>query len=194
MAVELANAKHSAGDELMDTSSLDFIKGRRTVRKFTGESISDEQLRSLLEAAVAAPTRYDIQPWHFVALRNKYFQRQVADTMRVHPYLENADVVVAVWGEPDRSPTWIMDGSAAIENLLLAAHAMGLGGAWAGGPGALGFEAAEALLRKEMDAPADVRLVSVVALGVPAETPPPHGKERWNRLRIHRGKFTDLWE
>ena len=178
----------------MDTSSLDFIKGRRTVRKFTGESITDEQLRGLLEAAVAAPTRYDIQPWHFVALRNKYLQRQVADAMRIHPYLENADVVVAIWGEPDRSPTWMMDGSAAIENLLLAAHVMGLGGAWAGGPGGFGFEAAESLLRKEMDAPADVRLVSLVALGVPAETPPPHGKERWNRFRIHRGKFSDLWE
>jgi nitroreductase len=178
----------------MDTSSLDFIKGRRTVRKFTGEGISDDQLRELLEAAVAAPTRYDIQPWHFVALRNKYVQRQVADAMRIHPYLENADVVVAVWGEPDRSPTWMMDGSAAIENLLLAANAIGLGGAWAGGPGGFGSEAAESLLRKEMDAPADVRLVSLVALGVPAETPPPHGKERWNRLRIHRGKFSDLWE
>ena len=175
----------------MDTSSLDFIKGRRTVRKFTGESITDEQLRGLLDAAVAAP------PARHPALAFRGVAQQrfiVADAMRIHPYLENADVVVAVWGEPDRSPTWMMDGSAAIENLLLAAHVMGLGGAWAGGPGGFGFEAAESLLRKEMDAPADVRLVSLVALGVPAETPPPHGKERWNRFRIHRGKFSDLWE
>jgi nitroreductase len=178
----------------MDTTSLDLIKGRRTVRKFTGESISDDQLRGLLEAAVSAPTRYDIQPWHFVVLRDKYVQRQVADTLRIHPYLENAAVVVVVWGEPDRSPTWMMDCSAAIENLLLAAHVMGLGGAWAGGPGGFGIEAAESLLREEMDAPADVRLVSLVALGVPAEILPPHGKDRWNRFRLHRGKFADLWE
>jgi nitroreductase len=178
----------------MDTSSLDFIKGRRTVRKFTGENITDEQLRELLEAAVAAPTRYDIQPWHFVTMRDKYVQRQAADAMRIHPYLESADVVVAVWGEPDRSPTWMMDASAAIENLLLAAHVLGLGGAWAGGPGSFGFEAAESLLRKEMEAPADVRLVSLVALGVPVETPPPHGEERWNRFRMHHRKFSDLWE
>ena len=178
----------------MEKDSLGCIKGRRTVRRFADQAVSDEVLRELLEAAVAAPTRYDIQPWHFVTMRNKFVQRQVADAMRIHPYLEAAAVLVAVWGEPDRSPTWMMDCSAAIENLLLAAHALDLGGAWAGGPGAVGFEAAEAVLRREMDAPKDVRLVSVVALGVPLEKPEPHGKERWNRFRIHQSKWGSLWE
>lgn len=178
----------------MDSGSLGYIKGRRTVRRFTDQPVTDELMRELLEAAVAAPTRYDIQPWHFVTLRNKFVQRQVADAMRIHPYLESAPVLVAVWGEPDRSPTWMMDCSAAIENLLLAANILGLGGAWAGGPGAFGFEEGEAILRREMEAPKDVRLVSVIAIGFPVEKPEPHGKERWNRFRIHQSKWGYLWE
>jgi nitroreductase len=178
----------------MDAGNLSWILTRRTIRRFTDQDVSDEILRSLLEAAVSAPTRYDIQPWHFVTLRSKFLQRQLADVLRIHPYLETAAVVVAVWGEPDLSPTWMMDCSAAIENLLLAAHAAGLGGAWAGGPGAFGFEAAEGLLRREMDAPKEVRLVSLVALGVPAEQPAPRGKPRWNRFRIHQTKWGNLWE
>lgn len=178
----------------MQAGDLSFILGRRTVRRFTDQDIPDETLRRLLAAAVSAPTRFDVQPWHFVTMRNRFIQKQVADTMRIHPYLENAPVLVAVWGEPDLSPTWLMDCSAAIENLLLAAHALGLGGAWAGGPGALGFEAAETLLRKEQGVPQEVRLVSLVALGVPVEQPAPHGAERWNRRRLHNGNWGELWD
>ena len=173
----------------MDTSSLDFIKGRRTVRKFTGESITDEHADFWMPRLRPHP-HWTSSPgisWRCATKVHRW-------PMPCVSILSGECRWVVARGEPDRSPTWMMDGSAAIENLLLAAHVMGLGGAWAGGPGGFGFEAAESLLRKEMDAPADVRLVSLVALGVPAETPPPHGKERWNRFRIHRGKFSDLWE
>jgi nitroreductase len=84
----------------MDTALLDFIKSRRTVRKFTDQPVSDEQLRAVLEAAVAAPTRLDIQPWHFVVLRDKALQKKLSESLRLHPYLETAPVVIAVWGEP----------------------------------------------------------------------------------------------
>lgn len=178
----------------MNAAILDVIKSRRTVRRYTDADISDEQVRLLLEAAVSAPTRFDIQPWHFVRLRNKPLQRQVADTMRMHPYLETAAVVVAVWGEPDRSPTWLMDCSAAIENLLLAAHALDLGGAWVGGPGAFAWDEVETLLRKAIGVPEGVRLASLVALGIPAQTLGPHGKERWNRLHIHVDTWGNLWD
>jgi nitroreductase len=178
----------------MATALIDLIMARRTVRKFTEADVTDEQVRVLLEAAVAAPTRFDIQPWHFSRLRDKPLQRQLAEVLRVHPYLETAPVVITVWGEPDRSPTWLMDCSAAIENLLLAAHAMGLGGAWVGGPKALGFAEVESLLRRELAAPLEVALVSLVALGVPASVPSPHGRERWNRLHMHLGAWGNFWE
>jgi len=177
----------------MGTALLDLIKRRRTVRKFADEDVTDDQLRSLLEAAVSAPTRYDTQPWHFVVLRDKPLQKRLAEAMRVHAYIETAPVLLAVWGEPERTPTWLMDCSAAIENLLLAATALGLGGAWVGGPGSFGWDAAEAFLRWEIAAPPEVRLVSLVALGVPVQVPPPHGDERWDPRRLHLRKWDQLW-
>lgn len=178
----------------MDTALLDLIKQRRSVRKFTDQPVSDEQLRAVLEAAVAAPTRLDVQPWHFVVLRDKALQRKISESLRLHAYLEAAPVVIAVWGEPERSSTWLMDCSAAIENLLLAAQAVGLGAVWVGGPEVILWESTEELLRREIGAPQDVRLVALIAMGVPVTMPQPHGKERWNRLHMHLGKWNELWE
>jgi nitroreductase len=178
----------------MDTALLDLIKQRRTVRKFTDQAVTDEQLHAVLEAAVCAPTRLDVQPWHFVVLRDKALQKKLSETVRLHAYLETAPVVIAVWGEPERTSTWLMDCCAAIENLLLAAQAVGLGGAWVGGPEISFWEPTEELLRREIGAPQEVRLVSLVALGVPAAMPQPHGKERWNRFHMHLGKWNELWE
>ena len=178
----------------MDTALLDFIKSRRTVRKYTDQDVTDEQLRAVLEAAVAAPTRLDIQPWHFVVLRDKALQKKLSESLRLHPYLETAPVVIAVWGEPERTSTWLMDCSAAIENLLLAAHASGLGAVWVGGPEVTLWAPTEELLRREIGAPKEVRLVSLIAMGVPVAMPAPHGQERWNRLHMHLGKWNKLWE
>jgi len=178
----------------MDTALLDLIKQRRSVRKFTDQPVTDEQLRAVLEAAVSAPTRLDLQPWHFVVLRDKTLQRKLSENLRLHAYLETAPVVIAVWGEPERTSTWLMDCCAAIENLLLAAQAVGLGAVWVGGPDVAFWGATEELLRQEIGAPKEVRLVSLVALGVPAARPAPHGKERWNRLHMHLGKWNELWE
>jgi nitroreductase len=178
----------------MPTALLDLIKQRRSVRKFTDQPVSDEQLRVVLEAAVAAPTRLDVQPWHFVVLRDKALQKRLAESLRLHAYLEAAPVVIAVWGEPERTSTWLMDCSAAIENLLLAAQAVGLGAVWVGGPDVTLWGATEELLRREIGAPQDVRLVSLIAMGVPVAMPAPHGQERWNRLHMHLGKWNELWE
>ena len=178
----------------MEAGLLDLIKKRRTVREFAAQDVTDEQVRAVIGAAVTAPTRFDRQPWHLIVIRDKALQKALANTLRLGPYLETAPVLIAVFGEPDRSATWLMDCSAAIENLLLAATALGLGGAWAGGPEANYWKPAEDLLRKATGAPQEVRLASLVALGVPAQTPAPHGADRWNRLRIHRGTWTGWWD
>jgi nitroreductase len=99
-------------------------------------------------------------------------------------------VLFAIGANPAESATWMMDISAAAENLLLAATAMGLGGAWFGAPDTAFWDQTEALLREELSIPEHVRIPTILAIGHPAEEPPPHGKhDRFVRTKVHYGKW-----
>jgi nitroreductase len=174
----------------MSRDALDIIRKRRTVRKFTGEDVSSEQIDTLIELAMCAPSRLDRQPWHFVVIRDKALQKQIAETVRVHPYLEQAPVVVAVAAVPSLSPTWAMDTSAAIENMLIAATAMDLGTAWVGDPDSVLWSMCEELLRDTLLMPAEVRIAALVAVGHPQQELPAHGKQdRFDPLKVHYGRW-----
>ena len=174
----------------MNEDVLDVIRKRRTIRKFNAQEVSDEQIETLLELAMDAPNRLNRQPWHFVVVRDKALQRQFADVLRIHPYLETASAVVAVCALPDRSPTWAMDVSAAIENMMIGATAMGIGSAWIGSPDTVMWSMLEEVLHDALAIPCDVRIASLVALGYPDEERPPHSKqERYDPLKVHYGRW-----
>jgi nitroreductase len=174
----------------MSESLLDLIRARRTVRAFTAEPITNEQLDALLEAAMYAPTRLNRQPWRFVVLRDQHIKNEIAEALRVRPYIEQADTLIVAAADTTLSPVWLMDVSAAIENMLLAATALGLGGAWVGAPDTVIWTMMEERLRDWLRIPAEVRPVALVALGHPAETPDPHtADERFDRTKIHYGAW-----
>ena len=174
----------------MSKDTLDVMRKRRTIRKFTEEDVSEEQIETLVEIAMCAPSRLNRQPWRFVVIRDKELQKQLADLLRVHPYLETAPVVIAVCASTKASPTWIMDVSAATENMLLAATAMGLGAAWVGAPDTVLWDLCEETLHDALAIPLDdVRIPALVAVGHPAQELPPHGKhDRFDRTKVHYGK------
>ncbi len=178
----------------MSEKLLDVIRKRRTIRKFTDEDVSEEQVVTLLEAAMCAPSRLNRQPWHFVVIRDKELQKQLADLLRVHPYLETAPVVIAVCALPHVSPTWLMDVSAATENMLLAATAMGLGAAWVGAPDTVLWNLCEEALQDALAIPLkDVSIPALVVVGHPAQELPPHGKhDRFDHTKVHYGKWGNL--
>jgi len=174
----------------MSQELIDIIRKRRTIRKFSEQELSDEQVDTLLEMAMYAPNRLNRQPWHFVVVRDRALQKQFADVLRIHPYLETASVVIAVCALPDRSPTWAMDVSAAIENMLIGATSMGIGSAWVGSPDTVMWSMLEEVARDSLAIPADVRIASLVALGYSAEERPPHSKqERYDPLKVHYGRW-----
>ena len=178
----------------MSKEMLDLIRKRRTIRKFTDKDVSEEQVETLLEMAMSAPNRLNRQPWHFIVIRDKELQHQLAELLRIHPYLETAPVVIAVGALPKVSPTWMMDVSAATENMLLAATAMGLGAAWVGAPDTvLWTMLEEALCDALAIPPKDVRIPVLVAVGHPAQKLPPHGKhDRFDRTKVHYGQWGNL--
>jgi nitroreductase len=142
---------------------------------------------------MCAPNRLNRQPWRFVVIRDKKLQQLLADLLRIHPYLEVAPVVIAVCALPEASLTWMMDISAATENMLLAATAMGLAGTWVGEPDSVLWNMCEEMLHDALGIPLNVRIPALVALGYPAEGLPAHGRhDRFDRTKVHYGKWGEL--
>ncbi|MFU2359597.1 MAG: nitroreductase family protein [Bacteroidales bacterium] len=130
-----ADAQQSVNAE---QAVLDNIATRTSVRDYEARPVEKEKIEKMLRAAMAAPTAMNKQPWHFVVVD----QRNVLDALAgANPYakmLKKAPLAIVVCGNTDKMiegggrDFWIQDASAATENLLLAAHAMGLGAVWTG--------------------------------------------------------------
>jgi nitroreductase len=114
---------------------LEAIFTRKSIRKYTGESLTEEQLELILRAGFAAPSAHNKQPWHFVVVRDKETLEKIA---HFHPYakmLPQAGCGIIACGDSNKEGmTGFLteDCSAAIQNMLLAAHGIGLGAVWCG--------------------------------------------------------------
>jgi nitroreductase len=111
----------------------------------------------------------------------------------VRPYIKQASIVIAVCGDPAISPTWELDGSAAIENMLLAATALGLGAAWVGSKGSELWDRTVQVLCQTAGLPKNIEVVSLVCIGHPDEEKRPYDPgEKVNRQRVHYDKWNNL--
>lgn len=168
--------------------ALKAILGRRSIRVYTNKDVSEDFVRQLLEAAMSAPSAGNEQPWHFVVIKD----RKVLDAVpSIHPYsamLRRASVAILVCGDQTLEKYkgfWVQDCSAATQNMLIAAHALGLGAVW------LGFYPVEervAGIKKMLGIPDHVVPLGMVSIGWPAEEKPP--ARRYREERVHR----DRWE
>jgi len=149
--------------------TLEVIRRRRTIRRFTDAEVSDELLETLLDAASVAPSRLNRRPLYYLVIRDAEIKAKLAEALRVRPYIEQASAVIAFCADPRVSTTWELDGSAAIENMLLAATSLGLGAAWVGSKGSELWDAATQALREAAQVPESIDFVSLVAIGYPDE-------------------------
>jgi nitroreductase len=159
---------------------LELIKKRRSIRRYTREPISDADVAVLLEAAMAAPSADNLQPWEFVVVRDAGLRRQLAET---HPWSRmcaDAPVVFVVCGHERRSGHWVEDASAATENLLLAAAGLDLGAVWVGVYPQTGNEEH---VRRVLSIPRELRVLCLVPVGHPGESKPPHTK--YDERKVH---------
>lgn len=158
---------------------FEIFKLRRSIRAFTEEDVSDEQIEKILEAARWAPSAGNIQPWEFIVVRRPDIKRDLARAALNQTFIEEAPVVIVacaneirsgrIYGSRGVNLYCIQDTAAAIENMLLAACALGLGACWVG---AFDEEAARKILR----IPRGVRPVAMIPVGYPAEKPSPPRK------------------
>ena len=163
---------------------LDLIKKRRSIREYTAEPLSDADIRTILEAAMAAPSANNSQPWEFIVVRKEDLRRRLAETHRWSYMCADAPLVFVVCGHPSHSDHWVEDTSAATQNLLLAVAGLDLGAVWIG---TYPRPEREEHVKKVLGIPDEVRVLCLVAAGHPAETKSP--RTQYDESRVHYDEY-----
>ena len=169
--------------------NLGFIFSRRSVRAYAPGSIPESGIKDLLEAAMAAPSACATDPWHFVVVRERTVLDAAAALLPNGPMLRHAPLAILVAGDRQRAHRglesyMLQDCSAAVQNLLLAASMLGLGAVWLGvHPNADRMEGLSRLL----SLPETLVPLAMIAVGHPAETPPPRTRYREDAVRPSEG-------
>jgi nitroreductase len=150
---------------------LNAIKNRRTIRRFKPNPIDEEKVKSILEAGRWAPSFSNLQPWRFIVTKDQKVKDSLdrAAKESVLPMgISEAPVVILVCVDRRIDPLHAIEtGAAATQNITLAAHSLGLGTGWIG----IWDTEAEAAIRKIFQLPGTTRVVSLVPLGSPDESP-----------------------
>ena len=168
---------------------LDAIRSRRSVRQFTADPVTDEQLKTLLEACLLAPSAVNLRPWAIIAVRDPDLRAKLAKTHQYAGLCAGAPLVLVVGADGQRSPRWwIDDAAAAMENALLAAEALGLGGCWVGVHAGEGGEdpTREQYVRETLGIPEHIRILGLAAIGTPAQKPEPREAGPWEAVHFDR--------
>jgi nitroreductase len=168
---------------------LDFIFTRRSIRKYEDKEVPEEILTDLLEAGMAAPSAVARDPWHFIVLRRRENLNRLADILPHGKMLRQATAAFVVCGDINRAHDkkesyMLQDLSAAVENILLAANASGLGSCW------LGVHPREERMegiKKMLSLPEGIIPMCAIALGWPAEKP--EARTRFRSECVHREKW-----
>ena len=169
---------------------LDFIFARRSVRRYQERPIPEEMVRDLLEAAMAAPSAVAKDPWHFIVVQSRERLQQLTDILPHGKMLGRAAAGIIVCGDIERAHDgkesyMLQDCSAAIENLLLAAVALGLGSCWLGvHPRAERMEG----IRNLFSLPDTIIPVAGISLGWPDQ--PPTARTRYDEGFVHREEWS----
>lgn len=164
--------------------AIQAILSRRSIRKYTNRTVSAQLVEELLNAAMSAPSAGNQQPWHFVVLTDHNIMDEIP---KFHPYsamLKDAAVAILVCGDErleKHKGYWMQDCSAATENLLIAAHANGMGAVWLGV-----YPRADRVdgIRRLLAIPEEIIPFALISIGYPAEEKPP--ANRFDSSRVHR--------
>jgi len=166
---------------------MEAIRTRRSTRAFTQEKVPDEQVKQIIEAGMYAPSAGNQQPWQFITITDKNILKKVPGT---HPYatmVPQVSVAILVCGDTSLEKFkgyWVQDCAAATQNMLLAAHALGLGAVWTGV-----YPRQERVegFRKLCKLPSHVVPLALLPIGYPAQKS--GTAQRFKEDRIHNNTW-----
>ncbi len=144
----------------MDT--IKTIRDRRSIRKYKPDEVSEEDLMTILQAGRWAPSASNKQPWHFIVIRNEKMRRKLSDIHDYGRFMKESPVVIVVLGDQAKHPRYYLaDPHQAVQNMLLAAHSLGLATCWMG----VRDTDLEPQFRKALEIPEDLRVICSISLG-----------------------------
>lgn len=164
---------------------LEAIFARRSIRQYTNDPVSQQDVQTILEAGRWAPSGLNNQPWRFAVVRDPTLKDEIAELTRYREIIRNAPVIIAVFMDNDAGYDRVKDCQgigACVQNMWLATHALGLGGVWLG----------EILRNKErvgeiLKVPESYELMAVLAIGHPK-----HRQQKSNRKSLSELIFKEV--
>lgn len=177
---------------MKNNNTIEAIYNRRSIRKYDKERpVERKKLEQLIRAAMYAPTARNLQPWHFIIIT----EREVLDRIpSIHPYakmVHQASAAILVCGDRSKEPNDIYlakNCSAATQNILLEAYALGIGSVWLG---VFGREERMKNLSSLFNLPEDIVPISLIALGYPDEIK--SMPDRFQKNLIDENRFGEKW-
>jgi nitroreductase len=169
---------------------LDLLQNRRSVRKFQTEALEPQQIESLKEAVLRSPSSRGLNPWEFIFVDDKRLLKKLSGA-KLHgaEFVQDAALAIVICADPAVCDVWIEDCAIASFVTHLTAHSIGLGSCWvqirlrtrAGG------QDSEAYVREALGIPETLRVLSIVAIGKPAQKLRPAAREKldWNKIHAN---------
>lgn len=166
---------------------MNSVFSRRSVRHYTTEKVSDSQINELLKAAMCAPTARNQRPWHFIVVKDRTTLEALSRTHRYADMVSGAPVAIVVCGDISQQSYkdyWVLDCSAATENILIEAEELRLGAVWVAV-----YPRGERIehVRAALSLPLNIMPLCIIPVGYPAEKPEP--VDRFDTSRIHSERW-----
>lgn len=187
-------AKAETENDMKDTpkggnASIENIMTRSSVRTYTAELVDSADVITLLKAGMAAPTAMNRQPWVFVVITDAARRAAMAAELPYCKMAATAPLLIAVCGDKakfieDAPEYWVQDCSAATENILLAAHALGLGAVWTG---VYPVQDRVEMVTKALGLPEGIIPLNIICIGHPDSDNP--AKDKWDPAKVHYNMF-----
>ena len=169
---------------LKSKAVLENIAERKSVRKYLNKSVEEDKIDAMVKAGMAAPSGMDRRPWGFVVVTDREALDSMAAKLPYAKMLTNAPLAIVVCGDTTRSSYWYLDCSAATQNVLLAAEALGLGAVWTA---AYPYEDRIDVVRQNTGLPENIVPLCVIPIGYPDG--PQKAKDKFDLQRVHRNKY-----
>ena len=182
----------------MSSSVLEAIYKRRSIREYTDDEVSEEQLRDIIQAGIWAPSGLNNQPWRFVTVRDEGVREQLAEQTHYSHIVRGCRALIAVYLDREAMYDDVKDhqsAGACIQNMLLEAHSLGLGACWVHGPAV--YPRIVKQIKELLGIPtgmADYKMLAIVSVGWPSgRRSHPQGRIEpeefvyWEKLATRRG-------